>query len=283
MKNYSEGHIDKNMRFRINPHILTSNLLCHTHTFVEMMFSIKGKGTHFIDNQSMPFLGYTFYLIEVGSSHEITINSDITYFDILLEKEFFESFPPLVYFYKMMAGAKSFLCSPEIGASIEVLLNEIVINQERDRNFYDASLAMLESIFIIAANSTPCVADTDSTSTMIVKPGLPVILDYINRHFCDDISLARMAELYGYNPSYLSRLFKKSYNISLMEYVYKLRIRKAIKLLKDTDLPISQIEHMVNYNSHNNFYKHFFKHTGKTPLQFRNEQKHQDISENVIN
>jgi YesN/AraC family two-component response regulator len=95
------------------------------------------------------------------------------------------------------------------------------------------------------------------------------ILEYVNKNYDSNISLNDCAEQLHISPSYLSRLFKKYTQVSFITYLNELRIKKALELLRETELSIKEIAHKVGYNNLNYFYKSFKTVTGITPKMFK--------------
>lgn len=94
-------------------------------------------------------------------------------------------------------------------------------------------------------------------------------VDYIRNNFADDLTLERVAQAVHLSPYYLSHLFKEELGISFIEYVTKVRIEEAKKLLLGTSATISEIACMVGYQDSSYFTKVFKKLEGQTPTQFR--------------
>ncbi|HDR4902690.1 TPA: helix-turn-helix domain-containing protein [Bacillus cereus] len=96
-------------------------------------------------------------------------------------------------------------------------------------------------------------------------------LDYLSQNIYNEISLNKLSQKLGINPSYLSNLFKKEVGISLSEYVQNERIEEAKKLLTLTTYSLSEICTWLNFNDQSYFTKVFKKFTGITPRQYRNK------------
>lgn len=96
------------------------------------------------------------------------------------------------------------------------------------------------------------------------------ILQYLDEHCSEDISLQMLAERFFVNPSYLSRLFKEEVGQIFTKYVMQLRVRKAQQLLKDTHLKIYEVSEAVGYSDVKYFNKIFKDFTGLTPAEYRN-------------
>ena len=99
------------------------------------------------------------------------------------------------------------------------------------------------------------------------------IFSFVETEFSGDCSLTHLAEVSGYDYSYLSRFFKKIVGISFNEYVQHYRLSHACSLLENTTLPIIQCAAESGYASLRNFNRNFKLHFGTTPIQYRNGKK----------
>ncbi|MCP2520964.1 helix-turn-helix transcriptional regulator, partial [SCandidatus Aminicenantes bacterium Aminicenantia_JdfR_composite] len=81
--------------------------------------------------------------------------------------------------------------------------------------------------------------------------------------------LKKLAKHFNLNYSYLCELFKREIGMSFSEYLTKIRIKRAKKLLRDKSLLIKQISYKVGYRHISNFNHDFKKQTGLSPLEYR--------------
>lgn len=95
------------------------------------------------------------------------------------------------------------------------------------------------------------------------------VQEYINRNFNQEISLADISEKFFINPYYFSQLFKKRTGETYQNYLTGVRIDRAKKLLKETDLKIYEICEMVGYADVNHFNRVFEKREGIKPSSYR--------------
>lgn len=95
--------------------------------------------------------------------------------------------------------------------------------------------------------------------------------EYIEDNFNKDLSLEDIAEHVFLSPVYFSRLFKKETNENFIDYLKKVRIIKAKRLLKNTDNRIYEISQQVGYKSSKYFSRLFREYTGSTPSNYREE------------
>jgi len=94
------------------------------------------------------------------------------------------------------------------------------------------------------------------------------VTDFISVHYHEDISLDQCAELCELSPQYLSKLFKRTMDISFIEYVTQIRVTRAKELLETTDLMVNEIADQVGYHP-KNFIRVFKKQVGVPPGQYR--------------
>ena len=102
------------------------------------------------------------------------------------------------------------------------------------------------------------------------------VLDYIQRHLQEPMTVESLAAAVGLTPSYLSTLFKKETHLSLSEYIRRERVDMARQLLQYTDYSCLDIAEYLCFSSDSHFSRVFRAYTGLTPTAYRrkNYQKH---------
>ena len=58
------------------------------------------------------------------------------------------------------------------------------------------------------------------------------IINYIDRNYMEDLKLESISPLFGYNSSYLGRIFKAKLGENFNTYLNRIRIKNSLKLLK---------------------------------------------------
>ena len=100
------------------------------------------------------------------------------------------------------------------------------------------------------------------------------VVAYIGDHFTEpDLSMTRVAELFGLSTAKLSMAFKELTNITPSDYLLMLRIEKAKELLAHTELSIKEISAAVGYYDSSGFIRRFKQYSSITPLQYRQSLK----------
>jgi AraC family transcriptional regulator len=95
------------------------------------------------------------------------------------------------------------------------------------------------------------------------------VIDYIQDHLAEDLSLTGMADIAAMSPHHFSRAFKAATGTSPLQYVLGKRIELAKLLLKTTQLPVSEICFRTGYQDVSRFGQHFKRATGTTPAKYR--------------
>lgn len=96
---------------------------------------------------------------------------------------------------------------------------------------------------------------------------------YIDSNFEKELTVAFLAEREFLEAGYLGEAFIRQFGCSISEYQHRLRIDKAIGLMKNTGMKLSDIAAAVGYNNYNNFFTHFEKITHKKPTQWSQGDK----------
>ncbi|MCV4232857.1 response regulator transcription factor [Virgibacillus sp. LDC1] len=104
-----------------------------------------------------------------------------------------------------------------------------------------------------------------------VNPNMTRLLEYIQDHYADPITLTGVARQFHFNASYLSSYFAAYNGEGFSEYLNKIRLEKAMELLMTTEHTISDISASVGYSDQSYFTKVFKKQTGISPSQFRRQ------------
>ncbi len=111
--------------------------------------------------------------------------------------------------------------------------------------------------------------DYDQNTNRIIA----FIKNYTEQHLDGDISLTKLADLLHFNPSYLSRLYKKVTGKSLSEYISEVKICRAREMLKQNELKINEIASALGFETASYFTRYFKKCTNLNPQDYRETLK----------
>jgi AraC-like DNA-binding protein len=97
---------------------------------------------------------------------------------------------------------------------------------------------------------------------------LPVI-QHIEQHYADTVSMARMAKLAGLSSTHFIRRFRQLLRMTPIEYLRNVRVRAARRLLTETDAPLATIAAQTGFTDQSHFTRRFRQTTGLTPAEYR--------------
>jgi len=94
-------------------------------------------------------------------------------------------------------------------------------------------------------------------------------MEFILHHYNEEISLQSVAEHISLSPAYLSKQFKKTYNLNFIEFLIQYRIEKARELLKTSSYTANEVASIVGFKDEKHFFRTFKKITGVTPGAYK--------------
>ncbi len=100
-------------------------------------------------------------------------------------------------------------------------------------------------------------------------PRLNRLREYVEQSYSEPISLGNAASIVALESSYFSTYFRAKVGITFTEWLRQVRIRKAIKLMKASDLSITEVAYEVGFGDLRTFERAFKKHTRMTPREFK--------------
>ena len=95
------------------------------------------------------------------------------------------------------------------------------------------------------------------------------IIQYLNLHMTEKISLDELSSLFFISRSTLTKQFKKATGKTLVEYLNTIRVEKAKLLLVTTEKTVEEAAYALGYNSPKYFFRVFKSITGMTPAGFK--------------
>ncbi|WP_313265310.1 helix-turn-helix domain-containing protein [Sphingobacterium sp.] len=98
---------------------------------------------------------------------------------------------------------------------------------------------------------------------------LNAIIDNLRNRLNEDLNLDTVAQQSGMSVRSLTRLFQTKLHITFVQYLKMLRIIRAMELIKDTDLNMTEIAYEIGYSNISAFSNNFQQLTNMRPTQFK--------------
>ncbi|MBD2870828.1 response regulator transcription factor [Paenibacillus arenilitoris] len=135
----------------------------------------------------------------------------------------------------------------------------------------DLNISMRELKRLFADFVTECSQWMAGRRKEALRGGIQKIKAYIDANYASNMSLKSIAGRFYMNPVYLGQLFKKAYGVYFNDYLLRLRIEEAKRLIRQTDLRIYEIAEKVGFNNAEYFVTQFEKIESTTPTEYRNK------------
>ncbi|HBF38525.1 MAG TPA: hypothetical protein DDW50_14560 [Firmicutes bacterium] len=113
------------------------------------------------------------------------------------------------------------------------------------------------------------IAEIQNKETAEKNPEIRAAIEYMLQNYDKELTLADVAAAAAISPNYLSKLFKEYRNQTVMDFLERVRIEKALKLLKESNFSIKEIAIQTGYRDPNYFSKVFKKVTNLPPTAVR--------------
>ena len=247
----------------------------HTHDFIEIVYIVSGKAKQEIDGAIYEAESGSLLFLNYGQTHAF-ISDNMTYYNIMLTPEAvsekiintdnafeilsltaFEDFRaadtscPFVRF-----DGKQKLAVEQV---VEEMYREYTKGEYGCKTVLGAYLTVLLTYIFRAM----------LPEKGILKSIPSEITQYIETHFKEKLSLELLARKCFYSPKYFCRIFKECYGITMSEYIKKLRLEQACRLLSETNMTIEDICNQVGYDDTSRFYKYFKEMYKITPKEYK--------------
>ncbi|MBE6549714.1 MAG: helix-turn-helix domain-containing protein [Ruminococcaceae bacterium] len=251
----------KNLEFG---HITNSSFRPHFHSHIEIYAVKSGQLEVFINNERQVLKAGELSVAFSYDVHAYNKQKDAEVYFLIIPTSFCGDFLQLV--------SDKYISSPFINdkKTFETVLYSLEnMTQEK---FYLNDISKQGYVYTVLGAILSLMSPQkmpEAQNSMLSSD----ILIYISNHFKEDLSLSALAAAFGYNPSYLSRSFHKTFGISFNEYVKMLRLREAILLLNKNDFSITDCAFESGFGSTRSFYRAFSEEFGCSPKEYLKLEK----------
>jgi transcriptional regulator of acetoin/glycerol metabolism/AraC-like DNA-binding protein len=95
------------------------------------------------------------------------------------------------------------------------------------------------------------------------------VCDFIDEHLGEKISLGALSSMAGLSPNHFARAFQQSVGMPPHRYLLRRRVEHVEQMLRETQLPLSQIAVAVGFSDQSHLARHFRRLTGMAPSMAR--------------
>jgi AraC-like DNA-binding protein len=170
-------------------------------------------------------------------------------------------------YYDLLNAREGCVLPAGVSSAVPRLLLEILEGYRQGRPLQEALLSckILQLLTELLLISPEAESPTDPGSTSVAGA-----MEYIEANYAKKISLDHLSRQVNWSPFHFSRQFKRETGYSPYEYVIKVRLEHAKRLLKNTKLQVKEIAAACGFSSESNFVYRFHRNIGVSPRDFRN-------------
>jgi len=236
----------------------------HWHEEIELLYFTEGEGVISCDLKEHTVKAGDIVFVNGKELHTGCLRGAKTvYYCIHVSTEFFHNLTgdEYVIFQNIISD----------GACADLL--QRVLSEAQKEGFESAIAVkrLMYEFFALAGRShiSSVLSKDDYVNNFKRLNTLNAIIEYVDRHFHEELNVDILAKQFHISSSYFSHLFKKRVNKTVTEYINETRISHAKSLLEREDLSIGEIAGLTGFADINYFSRKFKAITGMTPSEYR--------------
>lgn len=256
----------------------------HSHEFIEIAFLVYGSCLHIYHGESSRLIPGDIFIITPHEEHSYEINSKTVIYNCLFFPEALgEDWNKLksiksVYdllivepFYRLESEKQEILhLEPANAEYMELLLRKMLEEQNVKRQGFEL---INKSNLIILLCELGRVWDKQLSGSKTLYSGkrdlLAQALYFIESNLNTDLKVEAVASSVYLSPNHFRRVFKEATGQTPIEYINKIRITKASRILKEESMTVSKAAELVGINDLNYFSRLFKALMGCSPSDYK--------------
>ena len=250
----------------------------HFHQEYELVLITKSFGTTLIGDHVSSYRENNLYLTGPNLPHTFICDKNYTisnpecyvlHFKTELFGKTFMDQPEFELLNKLLQKSESGISfNRETGIAIRPLFKRLLNTKGIDR-----IILILKILDFCSRQKNYALLSSEGFASGYVQPNdekLQIIIKFIENNYQNKIQLNEAASMANMQINAFCRYFKRKTNLSLFDFINKVRVGNACRLLLKKDLSIQEICYQTGYNSSSNFIKQFRIRTGMNPKEYRN-------------
>ncbi|ULO06115.1 helix-turn-helix transcriptional regulator [Paenibacillus sp. 19GGS1-52] len=250
----------------------------HVHDSYEIYYLLAGERNYYINNLVYSLRKGDLLFINKNELHRTTAKGTARHERILInfEEVFLQKMMAQVTLHFPFMTTQSMLLRPDAHEQgvIENILNSMQKEQAEHRAQHNLYLqTLLLQLFIEMGRIQELQREAIAPENNEKQIKVYEIIDYLQTHYGDKLTLAQLSESFYISSTYLCRLFKQTTGFTIIEYLNYIRIQKAQQQLRESNAKVTQIAEDTDFDSIAHFGRVFKQIAKRSPLQYRKQNR----------
>lgn len=254
----------------------------HRHEFQELVVVLKGTGIHVTEQGKTPIQAGDVFVVHRQHTHAYEETRDLHLVDILFDmKELglpvgdIGTLPGFVALFEIEPSARQQTpMAPSMRLNKAQLRDLTLLIDELEHEFQHRQpgwgCAAIGTFMRLITELSRMHSGID-VSGADPSLRLDLVLSYMDEHYQRTFSLAALAQLVNMSVRTFTRRFRELKGCAPGEYIARLRMARAGRLLRSTNRSITDIAFEVGFNDSNYFARQFRRLMGCSPREYRKE------------
>jgi len=249
----------------------------HCHPEYEIAYIPEDHGSYMIQDAEIPIAPGDVFIVNANDIHQPIIpqagnaGALVTYFGASLfgdAEECSQWLQPFLHAAEF--GFNKLPADPQL----RLLISQLHTTADPEvRNWQIASRGLVTHILSIVARLFAERCDSLGVSGRIAKTHrFASVVAYINQRLGDRIEAKELYCLAGLSHSRFSEAFQGAFGMSAMRYIQAQRLKRAKRLLRSTELSVTEIAFLCGFNTISLFNTAFRKEIGASPTLYRRQR-----------
>lgn len=244
----------------------------HWHSASELIYVLSGSFTVTVNQESRTLRAGGMLYIHSDQIHAlVALTANSRLITVQFSPDLFEAIYHIAPFSYCVEDKKAYQEADHTIKSTLIMLLTQNIQDKTVTPFY--KMALIYQLLAELECAGQALAESKQVSVRekdekLIKQSI----EFINANCSHPVSLSAIAEQAGVSYSYFSKLFKKISGYNFKTYLDIVRINKAKFLLKNTQIPITEISHRCGFTEHKHLISTFKRLCFMTPTEFRKQR-----------
>ena len=255
------------------------NFSQHKHAVLEICIPIENEYKYIVNGKSYVITPGDILFIPPEMLHEIECQNEGCRFIYLFAVDFIKEFYEFSFLEEFFSEPRLVNDSTYPTIYGKIYSAFMAIN---DQYFMYTNMVLempiyskLLEVFSLLAATNPQFAPirTEDAKTKSKYEKFRSLINHINSHYMDEITLEWAADYAGFSKYHFSRLFKDYTDVTFADYLMHRRMQAAKVILSETPSTVTEIAFQTGFNNLTSFTRSFRNSTGMTPSEYRQSRQ----------